>query len=510
MRHLYASLAAAALAAAALPAAAGTLLVPQKFPTIQAAVNAAKPFDTVLISAKPKGGVYSEAVTVTTPHVTLQGVGNPVIDGSGFAPVSVPIPGSYYSNTVYPNALDIRANFVTVCGLTIQNVPGSYSAIGGAGINAGYTSADYATNYGFSGIQISGVTLSGDYSGINISGINAQLVNGVYAITSAQNFSLLGSTITGSTNSAVNISSTNNLLISGNKFVGNGETGLTIGGGFSLPTANALVAGNLFKNNGYDGMDAYGTGLTVTANESASNEDVGILVDNLSESGFGTSTPAPSSAAPTSVAFNSVHDNSGYGLSISGAMTVFGNSVAGNVGYGIYLSDADNSTISANSVTGTTFSYYDYDGDGAGIYSDYCLAAGSTAAGDSKIAISLNQVSGNAGDGIYFYETTGGTISYNNVAANKGIGIHLSSYSYDYSYYGDPVAPTTVTGNKALHNAIFDARDDTSAGAGDSVDGVAGYITDSNGEYFYGDSAPTINVWTKNVFGTTDPVGLSK
>ena len=60
MRYLYASLAAAMIAAAALPAAAGTLLVPQQFSTIQAALNAAKPYDTVLVSAKPKGGVYSE------------------------------------------------------------------------------------------------------------------------------------------------------------------------------------------------------------------------------------------------------------------------------------------------------------------------------------------------------------------------------------------------------------------------------------------------------------------
>ena len=54
MRYLYASVAAAMIAAASLPAAAGTLLVPQQFPTIQAALNAAKPYDTVLVSAKPK------------------------------------------------------------------------------------------------------------------------------------------------------------------------------------------------------------------------------------------------------------------------------------------------------------------------------------------------------------------------------------------------------------------------------------------------------------------------
>jgi len=82
----------------------------------------------------------------------------------------------------------------------------------------------------------------------------------------------------------------------------------------------------------------------------------------------------------------------------------------------------------------------------------------------------------------------GGVISYNNVTGNQGVGIHLSDYTSDYG--SDDYAPTTVTQNRALHNTLFDARDDASAPDGDG--------------------ATTINIWTKNVFGTTDPVGLSK
>lgn len=496
MRYLYASLAAAALAAASVPASAGTLLVPQQFPTIQKALNAAKPYDTVLVSAKPKGGVYAEAVTINTPHVTLQGLGNPIIDGSGF---TSPTPGSFYA--AYPNAIDIRANSVAVRGLTVQNVPGTYYGSGGAGINAGYISADGSTSYGFSGLQISGVTLSSDYNGLVVSGASTSS-SGTYAFTSAQDFSLTGSTITGSANIAANISSMNNLLISGNKFVSSGETGLVLGGGFSGPTANALIAGNIFKNNGYDGMEAYGTGLTVTGNEVASNEDYGIVVDT---------TPffynaAPASPAPSFVTFNSVHDNSLYGLYITGALTISGNAIAKNGGSGIILEGADGSTISGNVITGTVLASGDY-GDGAGIFADYPTASYGA---DSKLKISFNQISGNAGDGIYINEYAGGVISLNNVVKNQGIGIHLSDITYYYSYYGSPAAPTTVTQNVALHNAIFDARDDASAGAGDNAGGYPGYILDSNGQYYYGDGATTLNVWTKNVFGTTDPIGLSK
>ncbi len=474
---------------AARPAFAGTLLVPQQFSTIQAALNAAKPYDTVLVSAKPKGGVYSEAVTITTPHVTLQGFGNPIIDGSGYT--SAMPPGTYYS--IYPNAIDIRANSVTVCGLTVQNVPGQlYGAIGGAGINAGYTSADNTTTYGFSGLQISGVTLSGDFNGIVVSGLSSQPVNGTYTSASAQNLSLIGCTVTGCTNTGANISSTNNLLISGNKFVGNTGTGLSIGNGFSLPTANALIAGNLFKNNLYDGLDAYGTGITVTANESVLNGDYGILVDTMPL--FGT---LPANPAPTSVVFNSVHDNSLYGLYIDGMQTVSANSIAKNGGAGIILEGADGSTISGNLISGTVLATGN-SGDGAGIFADFPTASYGA---DSKLNLSFNQISGNTGDGIYINEYAGGVISANSVVKNQGIGIHLSDITYYYSYNGYKAAPTTVTQNVALHNAIFDARDDASA---------PDNFTDSNGQYYYGDGAVTLNVWTKNVFGKTDPAGLSK
>ena len=81
------ALAALGLVAFTLPATAGTLLVPQQYPTIQKALNAAKPYDTVLVSAKP-GGAYSEAITISTPHLVLQGVGNPILDGSKLAPLS--------------------------------------------------------------------------------------------------------------------------------------------------------------------------------------------------------------------------------------------------------------------------------------------------------------------------------------------------------------------------------------------------------------------------------------
>src|SRR4029077_12265545 len=60
---------------------AQTIRVPQQVSTIQAAVDRAKPGGMVLVSP----GVYDEAVTVTTPYLTIRGTErNAVILDGGF------------------------------------------------------------------------------------------------------------------------------------------------------------------------------------------------------------------------------------------------------------------------------------------------------------------------------------------------------------------------------------------------------------------------------------------
>ncbi|HWO71262.1 MAG TPA: cupredoxin domain-containing protein, partial [Actinomycetota bacterium] len=65
-----------------VPTAPGPVLrVPRDFPTIQAAVDAARPGGLVLVSP----GVYRESVRVTTPYVTIRGLDrNRVILDGGF------------------------------------------------------------------------------------------------------------------------------------------------------------------------------------------------------------------------------------------------------------------------------------------------------------------------------------------------------------------------------------------------------------------------------------------
>ena len=447
--HLSTSLALAAvgLAASSLPAAAGTLLVPSKaYSTIQSALNAAKPYDTVLVSPKVNGKPYSEAVTITTPHVVLQGQNNPVIDGSK---LGTTVDNGDYTYTTFPNGIEIGADHVSVRGLTIQGFgfgdgPNSLAS----GINVGTNLASY------SDIEVSGNTLQRNSSGLTIQGYDAQ---GDYL---------------------------NGYRVLGNLFSGNTASGASLYG------ATILVSGNLFtgtKSVGFrgDGLEVTGNGVTVSGNESSGNDGYGMSINATGTYNPAVDDPRNPNPAPTVTALNYIHDNADFGVELEGTQTFSGNVVSHNVSRGINLDYADFSTISGNVVSGTAPDQYN-PSSGIGIYAESTIQF--FGGGDSGLKISLNQISGNSGDGIYFGSVAGGVVSLNNVTANRGIGIHLSDYTYNSGYPGD--APTTVTQNVALHNTLFDASDDASAPDGDN--------------------AKTVNIWTKNLFGKTDPKGLSK
>jgi len=76
--------------------------VPDDYPTIQEAVNAANPGDTIIVSS----GIYYEHITISKNHLTLLGE-NPsstIIDGNGIGPI------------IY-----LPANDTTIMGFTIRN-----------------------------------------------------------------------------------------------------------------------------------------------------------------------------------------------------------------------------------------------------------------------------------------------------------------------------------------------------------------------------------------------------
>jgi hypothetical protein len=105
--HFCAALVVYLLAAAGF-AGAATLQVPQQYPTIQQALDAAQEGDTVLVSA----GSYPEKLSIATRGITLEG------DGS--YPVINPAVSGYYDAAIY-----YRADDITIRGFEITNSLGA-------------------------------------------------------------------------------------------------------------------------------------------------------------------------------------------------------------------------------------------------------------------------------------------------------------------------------------------------------------------------------------------------
>jgi plastocyanin len=109
----------------------GTLRVPADYPTIQAAVNAAKPGSLVLVSP----GVYKEAVTVTTDNLVIRGLDrtHTVLDG-GFT---------------RDNGIKVLANGVSIENMTARDYQrNGFFWTGVRGYRGSYLSAIRNGDYG--------------------------------------------------------------------------------------------------------------------------------------------------------------------------------------------------------------------------------------------------------------------------------------------------------------------------------------------------------------------------
>ncbi len=128
------TLAVSSAASSSVPASkapAAILRVPERFPSIQAAVNAAKPYD--MISIAP--GIYYESVTVHTPHLTIRGRDrNTVILDGDFR---------------LANGIEVLANDVVIENMTARHFVGNgFLWSGVTGYRASYVTAYANGDYG--------------------------------------------------------------------------------------------------------------------------------------------------------------------------------------------------------------------------------------------------------------------------------------------------------------------------------------------------------------------------
>ncbi|MGO9599563.1 MAG: nitrous oxide reductase family maturation protein NosD [Isosphaeraceae bacterium] len=373
--------------------------------SIQAAVNAAKPGDTIKVAP----GTYNENILIEKP-VTLLGAQagvNPItglrtnpanestIDGSiavqstskvridGF---SLNDSGQHFALVDFASQRDTIANNIILPGAqqgvellndNLATVSNNEIEGGGLfGINAGSTTKS-ALNDTVQGNEIFNALI-----GINLFQANGVVVKG-NSVSDSGSFGL-------EVSQSTNVNAANNLL-----FANSGAVS------FSSSAFNTLQ-GNTVEFNKFDGIDVEGDhGDVILAN----------TVQGNATSGLGSAIVLDGVSGGEAVENNSVLNNHSNGIEVdvaSPGVKVSGNTVENNGGDGIGLNFTSKSIIAANTVS-------------------------NNAVGLHLVSGSKNKMIGNV------------------VENNKGDGFLLDAKS----------TGNTVTENTALHNGVFDAEDDS-------------------------------------------------
>jgi len=355
-----------------------TIHVPVDQPTIQAAITAAQPGDTVLVAP----GTYLENIDFQGKAITVtssDGAAVTIVDGGGAGPVA-----SFKSGEGTGSVLN---------GLTLRNGSPSntfpFFNVGGGIVILN------------SSPTITGNVITGNHA---ICGIGMEVKGGSAIIR--------GNTITGNTQAG------------GTGGCGGG--GIEVTGDFSHPVATPLITGNTITNNSLLG-GGFGGGIEVAFNAAPTIQNNFISGNAVFNFGGGIDLEA-SASTPVVVVQNIIVNNStggggsGGGVSASRNAIVTGNTIVGNTAFdgssGIFVDRFPPGTISNNIVvaatgqtgiacsqfssTFPTFSHNDVTSPGGGQgYSSNCAPA---AQGNGNISLDPQFV--NAASGDYHLQAT--------------------------------------------------------------------------------------------------------
>ena len=434
------------------------------YTTIQDAINAACPGDTIEVHSGP----YYENVEVNK-KLTMRGVDTggkkPVVDAGGSG-----------------SAITISADNCTVEGFETTNSGGSWPCAGIYVVSNGNAiSGNTAANNKLDGISLNGC--SGNM--ISDNALMDNIATGIY-LQYSNNNAIKNNTATGNAQRGIYILYSNSNTISDNTATGNAHRGIdlrsssgnTLSGNTATDNGNGIylissscntLSGNTATGN-YDGIYLSSScNNTLSGNTATGNYD-GIYLSSSCNNTLSGNTATGnyrygiylySSSNCNTISGNTATANSNIGiyLASSSGNTLTGNTATGNYN-GIYLSSSSNNTISGNTAAGNSYD---------GIYlssSSNNTISGNTAnynqlAGIFLLSSSSNTISdntaGNSYDGIYILYSNSNTISRNTATVNYR-GIYLSSSS------NNTISRNTATANTNYGIILSSSSDNTFSG----------------------------------------------